>query len=530
MKKIIIALISALILVFGSLAVACGDNEQLSEQELIYEKYVAYAEAKGETPMYYEQWLESIRGPQGEKGANGADGKSAYEIAVENGFDGTEQEWLASLKGEKGADGENAQSPSVIAESLSYALNADRVSYTVMGRGSFTGRDLIIPETYNNLPVTAIGVEAFDDDINLETINISKNIETIYGYAFYRCDNLITVTFGDNSQLENIGDYAFTFCSKLTTVTFGNNCQLESIGARAFLNCSNLTTVTFGNNSRLESIGDSAFYSCDNLTSITIPASVTSIGEHAFENCDNLTRVDYNGNIDGWAMISFGSYYANPLYHAKRLYIDGQEVTEVNLTTATKINSYAFYNCINLTSITIPASVTSIGDYAFSYCYKLIKVINLSELAITAGSYDNGYVACYAKKVYTAVPQTSNFITSGDYTFYKFEGEYYLLSYNGTETEITLPDTIQGNNYSIYQFAFYNNDNITKVTIGSGVTSIGNSAFSGCDNLTTVTFENTSDWKAGSTVISSTDLSNASTAATYLTYTYYYYTWTRTDS
>ena len=97
---------------------------------LAYESYIVYAEGKGQTPLSYEEWLDSIKGADGVTptveintdgywvingivsqykaiGENGKNGKSAYELAVENGYTGTVQEWLASLVGEAGANGNN---------------------------------------------------------------------------------------------------------------------------------------------------------------------------------------------------------------------------------------------------------------------------------------------------------------------------------------------------------------------------------------------------------------------------------------
>lgn len=82
---------------------ACGGGSSADKDKdiaAVYQQYVAYADAKGETALTYEQWLETI------KGAQGATGKSAYEVAVANGFEGTEAEWLASLKGEDGKKGD----------------------------------------------------------------------------------------------------------------------------------------------------------------------------------------------------------------------------------------------------------------------------------------------------------------------------------------------------------------------------------------------------------------------------------------
>ncbi|MDE5766195.1 MAG: hypothetical protein K2I17_03405, partial [Clostridia bacterium] len=99
MKKAKILLATAAVATAITCAVgcaACGGGSSADKDKdiaAVYQLYVAYADAKGETALTYEQWLETI------KGAQGATGKSAYEVAVANGFEGTEAEWLASLKG-----------------------------------------------------------------------------------------------------------------------------------------------------------------------------------------------------------------------------------------------------------------------------------------------------------------------------------------------------------------------------------------------------------------------------------------------
>jgi hypothetical protein len=67
-----------------------------------YDLYVENAMSHGDTPLTLEAWLNSLKGEPGANGNDGqagADGKSAYDIAVENGFNGTESDWLASLHG-----------------------------------------------------------------------------------------------------------------------------------------------------------------------------------------------------------------------------------------------------------------------------------------------------------------------------------------------------------------------------------------------------------------------------------------------
>lgn len=117
----------------------------------------------------------------------------------------------------------------------------------------------------------------------------------------------------------------------------------------------------------------------------------------------------------------------------------------------------AFSKCTALVSITIGSSVQSIGKLAFDGCLKLVEVINKSSLTITIGSTDNGSVAYNAKNVISN-PSDTKIITSEDYVFYNDNGAYYLMGYNGSQTELIFPSDINGNNYEVYNYAFYEND------------------------------------------------------------------------
>ncbi len=125
---------------------------------------------------------------------------------------------------------------------------------------------------------------------------------------------------------------------------------------------------------RVTSIGEDAFFDCRTLTSITIPIYLTHIGSGAFYLCKSLTEVHIK-DMEAWCKITFGESHSNPLYYAKHLYMNGQEIKDLTIPDSIAIiNNYAFYNCSDLKTITLPGSITSIGHDAFYGCSSLTDV------------------------------------------------------------------------------------------------------------------------------------------------------------
>ena len=244
---------------------------------------------------------------------NGVDGKSAYELycQVYPDYTGTMEEWLESLRGQAAAgiqsvvleeqqlvitltDGTVLPPIDVTrlgveyAESLRFQKIAGKEEYRVMGIGTVSILDIVIPETYRGLPVTEIGVYAFKEETYLTSVTIPDSVTTIGNDAFLDCTSLTSVVIGDSVTVIGVG--AFEDCSNLTSVVIPDS--VTTIGNYAFLGCSSLTSVEIGDS--VTSIGNQAFYNCSSLTSVVIPDSVTVIGSSAFSGCTSLTSIITN--------------------------------------------------------------------------------------------------------------------------------------------------------------------------------------------------------------------------------------------
>ena len=144
-----------------------------------------------------------------------------------------------------------------------------------------------IPSTYNELPVSMIGVNAFKGNSSIEQVFLTKIITSISDNAFYDCGSLTSIVIPDN--VTSIGSYAFYDCDNLASIVIPDN--VTSIGSYAFWGCNSLTSVIFGENSKLAGIGSYAFQYCGSLTSIVIPDNVNSIGSYVFNVCGSLASI-----------------------------------------------------------------------------------------------------------------------------------------------------------------------------------------------------------------------------------------------
>ena len=401
-------------------------------------------------------------------------------------------------------------------------------SVTSIGNYAFEGcsglTSITIPDS-----VTSIGRYAFYGCSGLTSITIPDSVTSIGSSAFSDCSGLTSITIPDS--VTSIGSSAFSDCSGLTSITIPDS--VTSIGDRVFYGCSGLTSVTIGDS--VTSIGESAFYHCNSLTSIVIPDSVTSIGEDAFSGCTSLTSVTIGDSVTSIGSNAFTGtawYNSQPngvVYAGKVAYkYKGTMPSSTSIVLredTIAIEDYAFSGCTGLTSITIPDSVTSIGSYAFEDCSRLVEInwnavsvsdfSSVSNVFYNAGTAGDGITVTFGDSV-EKIPA---------YAFYVSNS-----SYRPNIKSVTIGNGVT----SIEGYAFAWCTSLTSVAIPDSVTSIERYAFRSCSSLTSVTFEYTSNWYVTSdstatsgTSLSSSNLVNPSTAATWLRSTYVEYYWKR---
>ncbi len=252
-------------------------------------------------------------------------------------------------------------------QGLLYELMGDNSSYCVVGVGSCTDSDIVIPAEYEGLPVTDIGDSAFEDCTMITSVSLPDGLEYIGYAAFSGCGALKTVMI--SNSVSRIGRWAFQSCIELTSITLPDN-MLE-ISDSLFSGCVKLERVSVSN--QLTSIESQAFYGCESLRDFTVPSSVTFMGELAFSGCVNLLQ-----EADGVTYVGKWILSCDP------------SVTEVTLRDDTLgIAASAFTGCSNLTDISIPDTVIGIGDYAFYECTNL-KSIKLPGIKYIESSMFSG--------------------------------------------------------------------------------------------------------------------------------------------
>jgi len=339
---------------------------------------------------------------------------------------------------------------------------------TITGCVEDVSGELAIPREVDGFTVTGIGGHAFEGRRNLISVTIPASVTRIGDGAFADCFNLTDVPIPEG--VAHIGDGAFEWCG-LTSVTIP--ASLTSMGWNPFQSCPLKSIDVSSDNPAYEAIHGVLFdkqrkiliaYPVDRKGSYKIPKGVLSIGDYAFFAPSGLTRItipDSVTDIGNWA------FYA--CVGLGRISIpDG----------VTSIGDYAFYECERLANVTIPDSVRHIGQGAFSSCRRFTR------MAIPAS------VTSMGSNPFGSTPLKSIGVSPDNPMYEAIDGVLFdkrqkmLVSYPDARKG---PYAVPDGTVLIGDRAFAGCDNLTSVTIPDSVTSIGVYAFQTCTRLTSVT-------------------------------------------
>ena len=338
--------------------------------------------------------------------------------------------------------------------------------------------------TWTNL--ATIGQYAFYGCTSMTTFTLETdtNVSRIYSYTFYGCTSLMTFNTPGYPSITRIDTYAFYGDTALTTLNFTSMSSLTYIYTYAFYNCTSLTGIDFRLFPALTYIDDYAFYDCDGLTVAHFGSKLTTIDNYAFFDCDGITTIDFENRTTGTLVIN--SYaFANNASGDWTSYYTVSNLTSVTFPWyLTSIGNYAFVCQTNITTLDFSSatSLKTIGAYAFQELDSLV-LLDLSGCTSTSLTTINSHTFknCIAATIVT-LPPNCKYLSD-----YSMEGLISLTQLKNINNLVSIGTgallNYKASVINTYTLDFSNN---------SVLTSIGSRAFEGAYSsycgLTGITF------------------------------------------
>ena len=225
----------------------------------------------------------------------------------------------------------------------------------------------------------AIGSYAFYECCELKSLKLPSGVTEIGSFAFKYCSRLTSLTLPPG--VTEIGVAAF-YCSGLTSLIIPPG--VTEIGDLVFKDCTDLTSLSLP--SGVTEIGSSAFEGCRGLSSLTIPPGVTKIGSSAFKGCSRLTSLTIHSDV---TEIGSSAFWGCTGLKDVSFYINGDfepYLTKNHPHIDVNCGIEYYLNGKKITSVVIPSTITTLGEYVFQNCRDLTSVTVSWQSPISAGS------------------------------------------------------------------------------------------------------------------------------------------------
>ena len=278
----------------------------------------------------------------------------------------------------------------------------------------------------------------YNTSSSLTSVKIPDSVTHINNFAFYNNRKLTSITLPDG--LQYIGTNAFQNCTSLKQITIPKN--VKTIDNFAFDNCSSLSSLSFTQNPKTGfflSIKDNAFSKCISLEDINFSTNINYLGYNVFSECSSLTSLNLPDNIT-----EIGA----------KVFLDCSALESIKLPSKLKKLGYAFISGTPITSLTIPATLTSCSvNFSSGSGGPLAGAENLTDLTIESGM--------------ETIPNNLA----------------YFYNTSSNLTSVKIPDSVT----HINNFAFYNNRKLAFIALPDGLQYIGTNAFQNCTSLKQIT-------------------------------------------
>ena len=359
-------------------------------------------------------------------------------------------------------------------DSVKWTLDSDGV-LTIRGSGKM----------YSNL----VCAPWYSQRESIRSVVIEQAVTSIGYRAFYGCSSLTSITIPEG--VTRIGNSAFYGCSRLASLFF--NGDAPTIDTTAFIDVNAVAFYPAGNatwESKKLDYGGTLYWSAMELNTEIIATSIC--GENMMWQLSKggVLTIKGSGTFKDFTLwesykpmiqqVIFSAAIEVPTIPANSFY-RYQHLRTITLPdSVTSIGDYAFSSCSSLTSITIPKGVTSIGYWAFSDCSSLTS-ITIPEGVTSIGNW--AFYGCTSLTGIWVGKCNPNYSNDEKGVLYNKEKTRLIQCPGGLSGTYAIPDSVT----SIGDYAFYGCSSLTSIIIPDSVTSIGNRAFMDCTSLTSVT-------------------------------------------